>query len=163
MHGARGFDRNAHSRMPLSFTPFLNLKRCHACAQWYSSRLPITSYRYHRKLRPNTEGPDDADADDSPFGLFQISQDVGECAAMQAAAAAHSGCDNEVYTTEETCVAADFVWKDVVYSYYNKSSSLYRVESYLDTDDVRCAFSNRILHSRVPLNPTHVGLKRTCV
>jgi chitinase len=28
--------------------------------------------------------------------------------------------------------------------------------------NVRCAFSNRILHSRMPLHPTHVRLKRTC-
>jgi hypothetical protein len=28
---------------------------------------------------------------------------------------------------------------------------------------VRCAFSNRILHSRMPLDPTHVRLKQTCV
>jgi hypothetical protein len=28
---------------------------------------------------------------------------------------------------------------------------------------VRCAFSNRKLHSRMPLDPTHVRLKRTCV
>jgi hypothetical protein len=27
----------------------------------------------------------------------------------------------------------------------------------------RCAFSGRILHSRVPLDPTHVSLKRTCM
>jgi hypothetical protein len=27
---------------------------------------------------------------------------------------------------------------------------------------VRCAFSDRILHSRMPLDPTHVRLKRTC-
>jgi hypothetical protein len=29
--------------------------------------------------------------------------------------------------------------------------------------DVRCAFSDRILHSRMPLDPTHVCWKRTCV
>jgi hypothetical protein len=28
---------------------------------------------------------------------------------------------------------------------------------------VRCAFSDRILHSRMPLDPTHVRFKRTCV
>jgi hypothetical protein len=28
---------------------------------------------------------------------------------------------------------------------------------------VRCAFSDRNLHSRMPLDPTHVRLKRTCV
>jgi hypothetical protein len=27
----------------------------------------------------------------------------------------------------------------------------------------QCAFSNRILHSRMPLDPTHVRFKRTCV
>jgi Tat protein secretion system quality control protein TatD with DNase activity len=30
-------------------------------------------------------------------------------------------------------------------------------------DDARCAFSDRNLHSRIPLDPTHVRLKRTCV
>jgi hypothetical protein len=29
--------------------------------------------------------------------------------------------------------------------------------------EVRCAFSDRILHSRMPLDPTHVRLKRTCM
>jgi hypothetical protein len=29
--------------------------------------------------------------------------------------------------------------------------------------DARCAFSDRILHSRMPLDPTHVCLKHTCV
>jgi hypothetical protein len=33
----------------------------------------------------------------------------------------------------------------------------------VQTVEVRCAFSNRILHSRMPLDPTHVRLKRTCV
>jgi hypothetical protein len=28
---------------------------------------------------------------------------------------------------------------------------------------VRCTFSDRILHSRMPLDPTHVCFKRTCV
>jgi hypothetical protein len=42
--------------VPLSFTPLLRLKRCHACDQWLCSRLSTTSYRYHWKLRPNTEG-----------------------------------------------------------------------------------------------------------
>jgi hypothetical protein len=28
---------------------------------------------------------------------------------------------------------------------------------------VRCAFSDRILHSRMPLDPTHVRWKRSCV
>jgi hypothetical protein len=32
------FDRTSHSMMPLSFTPLLRLKRCHACDQWHSSR-----------------------------------------------------------------------------------------------------------------------------
>jgi hypothetical protein len=31
------------------------------------------------------------------------------------------------------------------------------------TADVRCAFSDRNLHSRMPLDPTHVRLKRTRV
>jgi hypothetical protein len=39
------FDRNLHSRMPLSFTPLLRLKRCHACDQWDSSRVFTASYR----------------------------------------------------------------------------------------------------------------------
>jgi hypothetical protein len=28
----------------------------HACDQWYASRVPTASYRFHRKLRPNAEG-----------------------------------------------------------------------------------------------------------
>ena len=50
------FDRNLHSRMPLSFTPVLRLKLLHACDQWHSSRVftPLTGP--HCKLRPNTEG-----------------------------------------------------------------------------------------------------------
>jgi hypothetical protein len=31
------------------------------------------------------------------------------------------------------------------------------------SDLARCAFSDRILHSRMPLDPTHVRSKRTCV
>jgi hypothetical protein len=53
---ARVFDRNLHSRMPLSFTPSLRLKRCHACDQWHSSRVPTPLTSSHCKLRPNTEG-----------------------------------------------------------------------------------------------------------
>jgi hypothetical protein len=52
------FDRNLLSRgLPLSFTPMLRLKRCHACDQWHSSRMstPLTSS--HCISRPNTEGP----------------------------------------------------------------------------------------------------------
>jgi hypothetical protein len=52
----RVFDRNFHSRMPLSFTPLLHLKRCHACDQWHSFLVftPLTGW--HCKFRPNTEG-----------------------------------------------------------------------------------------------------------
>jgi hypothetical protein len=32
-------DRTLHSRLILSFTPLLRLKRCHACGQWHSSRV----------------------------------------------------------------------------------------------------------------------------
>jgi hypothetical protein len=32
-------DRDVHSRMLLSFTPLLHLKRCHACDQWHSFRV----------------------------------------------------------------------------------------------------------------------------
>jgi hypothetical protein len=47
-----------HSRMPLSFTPLLRLKRCHACAQWHYSQVftPLTDW--HCKSHPNTEGID---------------------------------------------------------------------------------------------------------
>jgi hypothetical protein len=31
------------------------------------------------------------------------------------------------------------------------------------SQQVRCAFFGRNLHSRMPLDPTHVRLKRTCV
>jgi hypothetical protein len=30
-------------------------------------------------------------------------------------------------------------------------------------EEVRCALSNKILHSRMTMDPTHVGLERTCV
>jgi hypothetical protein len=43
----RGFlTEKLHSRMPLSFTPLLRLKRCLACDQWHSSRLftPLTGW-----------------------------------------------------------------------------------------------------------------------
>jgi hypothetical protein len=50
------FDRNLHSRMPLSFTLLLRLKRCHACDQWHSSRAPTPLTGWHCKLRPATEG-----------------------------------------------------------------------------------------------------------
>jgi hypothetical protein len=38
------FDRVFHSRMPLSFTPLVRVKRCHACDQCHSSRVstPLT-------------------------------------------------------------------------------------------------------------------------
>jgi hypothetical protein len=32
-------DRKLHSGMPLSCTPLIRLKRCHACDQWHSSRV----------------------------------------------------------------------------------------------------------------------------
>jgi hypothetical protein len=53
------FDRNPHSRMPLSFMPLLRLKRCHACDQCPMSFLssvhsPLTSE--HCKFRPNAKG-----------------------------------------------------------------------------------------------------------
>jgi arylsulfatase A-like enzyme len=38
-HGARVLGRILHSMMPLSFTPLLRVKRCHACDQWHSSRV----------------------------------------------------------------------------------------------------------------------------
>jgi hypothetical protein len=41
--------------MALVPTP-ARVKLFHACDQRYSSRVPATSYRYHRKIRPNTEG-----------------------------------------------------------------------------------------------------------
>jgi hypothetical protein len=50
------FGRNLHSRMPLSFTPLLRLKRCHACDQWHSSRVSMFLTDSHCKLRPNAEG-----------------------------------------------------------------------------------------------------------
>jgi hypothetical protein len=52
------FGRNPRSRMPLSFTPLLRLKRCHAaCDQWHSSRAfaPLTGWRC--KSGPHTAGP----------------------------------------------------------------------------------------------------------
>jgi hypothetical protein len=43
--------------MLLCFTPLLLcLKREQTCGQRHSSRASATSYRYHRKLRPNTKG-----------------------------------------------------------------------------------------------------------
>jgi hypothetical protein len=55
-YGARFFDRYVHSRMPLVPTP-ARLKLLHVCNQCHSSRgfVPLTGW--HRKLRPNTEGP----------------------------------------------------------------------------------------------------------
>jgi hypothetical protein len=49
------FGRNLHSRMPLDPT-HVRLKRYHACDEWYYSRVSTSSYCYHRKLHPNTEG-----------------------------------------------------------------------------------------------------------
>jgi hypothetical protein len=48
----RVIDRDLHSRMPLSFTPLLRLKCCHACEQRHSSRVfaPLTGW--HCKFRP---------------------------------------------------------------------------------------------------------------
>jgi hypothetical protein len=53
-YGARFSTRSFHSRVPLSFTPLLRLKRCHACDQCHSSRVftPLTSC--HCEVRPNT-------------------------------------------------------------------------------------------------------------
>jgi hypothetical protein len=50
------FDGKLHSRVPLSFTPLLRLKHCHACGQWHSSRVFTSPTSSHCKLRPNTEG-----------------------------------------------------------------------------------------------------------
>jgi hypothetical protein len=60
------FDRNLHSRMPLSFTPLLCLKCCHACDQCHSSRVftPLTGW--HCKFRSNTEGPSQGMQDLNP-------------------------------------------------------------------------------------------------
>jgi hypothetical protein len=55
-YGARFFEWNLHSRMPLSFMPLLRLKCCHACDQWHSSRVFTSLTSWHCKLRPNTEG-----------------------------------------------------------------------------------------------------------
>jgi hypothetical protein len=69
-------DGKFHSWMPLSFTPLLRLKRCHACDQWHSSRcsllLPVGTVNCVQTLkgcihsdpnpnpkhefRPNTDG-----------------------------------------------------------------------------------------------------------
>jgi hypothetical protein len=43
------------------------------------------------------------------------------------------------------------------------ASRMPRTVNTLAIADVRCAFSDRILHSRMPWDPTHVRLKRTCV
>jgi hypothetical protein len=37
-------------------TALLRLKHCHACDQWHSSRVSTASYRYPRKICPNTAG-----------------------------------------------------------------------------------------------------------
>jgi hypothetical protein len=52
----RVFDRNSHSKTPLSFMPLLRLNILHAFEQWHSSRMftPVTCW--HCKLHPNTEG-----------------------------------------------------------------------------------------------------------
>jgi hypothetical protein len=44
------FARNLHSRMPLSFTPLLRLKRCYACDQWHSSRVSTFFSKIYREL-----------------------------------------------------------------------------------------------------------------
>jgi hypothetical protein len=51
------FDRNSHSRMPLSFTPLLRLSD-QACDQWHSFLVSTFLTGSHCKLRPNTEGED---------------------------------------------------------------------------------------------------------
>jgi hypothetical protein len=38
-----------------------------------------------------------------------------------------------------------------------------RLNIWTEFGRARCAFSNRILHSRMPLDPTHVRFKQTCV
>jgi hypothetical protein len=49
--------------MPLSFTPLLRLKRCHACAQWYSSRvhifLPVHTINCVQTLKASVDQDDD--------------------------------------------------------------------------------------------------------
>jgi hypothetical protein len=50
-YGAR-FERDLHSRIPLSFTPLLCLKRCHACDQYHSTR-EVTPYRVALNISSN--------------------------------------------------------------------------------------------------------------
>jgi hypothetical protein len=58
--------------------------------------------------------------------------------------------------------------------YGNLGTAMYRMHSFytapyvtfwfhLTLNMVRCAFTDRNLHSRMPLDPTHVRFKRTCV
>jgi hypothetical protein len=55
-YGAR-FSTGIYTRgVPLSFSRFCSAKRCHACDQWYSSRVSTFLTSSHCKLRPNTEG-----------------------------------------------------------------------------------------------------------
>jgi hypothetical protein len=58
-YGARFSTGICTSRMPLSFTPLLRLKRCHTCDQWHSSRVSTPLTGSHCKLRPTTEGRSD--------------------------------------------------------------------------------------------------------
>jgi hypothetical protein len=56
LYGARFFGGNPRSRMPLSFTALLRLKRYQACDQRHSSRVFTLLTGSHCKLRPNTAG-----------------------------------------------------------------------------------------------------------
>jgi hypothetical protein len=55
-HGARFSTGNLHSRMLLSFTPLLHLKRCMRLTNCIPLGWPLPLTGSHCKFRPNTEG-----------------------------------------------------------------------------------------------------------
>jgi hypothetical protein len=64
LYGTRCRQKSAvHSRMPVSVTPLLRVKRCHACDQWHASRVFALLTGWHCGLRPNTDGGSQLDCD----------------------------------------------------------------------------------------------------
>jgi hypothetical protein len=134
---------NLHSRgVPLSFTPLLRLKRCHACGQWHSSRaatfLPVGTVNVvHKHKRQNkTSWKQRMKAANHELRHTLLTGLKAEQDELEA--------ENEAENAALLAVAED------------ETAAVHGW-------NVRCAFFSRNLPSRMPLDPTHVRLKRTRV
>jgi hypothetical protein len=122
--------------------------------------VSTTSYRYHRKLCPNTEGKECKGCNPKPKpdpnhefrpnteGIYYIVNNNYFLSISNGVPVAPKSAGHVVVTVEQYSA---LVLDQLTELWHNYGRM------------VRCAFSDRKLHSRMPLDPTHVRLKRTCV